>query len=359
MKITQVEPLDLGSNLLVRLHTDEGIVGYGECSPMNVALVREHLVHALGRLVVGRDPFDVEALVERMFVATYKLAGQSMAMAASGIEIALWDLMGKALGQPIYRLLGGGYRARIRMYASSMRRDISPQDEARRLAGLVEKHGFGAVKVRVGSTFGFDQDAAPGRSEALVREVRAALGEEMEIMVDGNSCFSAPRAIELGRVLERHRVFHFEEPCPYWDLEATARVARALDMPVAGGEQDWDLRRFKEMLQREAVDIVQPDLIKAGGFSVCKKVAALAEAFGCVCTPHQTQPLGTVANLHFAASTPNCRYTQEYNIEPHPLWERLFTEPVLQVRDGHLEVPQGPGLGVEINPEVLREAGGG
>jgi len=359
MKITQVEPLDLGSNLLVRLHTDEGIVGYGECSPMNVALVREHLVHALGRLVVGRDPFDVEALVERMFVATYKLAGQSMAMAASGIEIALWDLMGKALGQPIYRLLGGGYRTRIRMYASSMRRDISPQDEARRLAGLVEKHGFGAVKVRVGSTFGFDQDAAPGRSEALVREVRAALGEEMEIMVDGNSCFSAPRAIELGRVLERHRVFHFEEPCPYWDLEATARVARALDMPVAGGEQDWDLRRFKEMLQREAVDIVQPDLIKAGGFSVCKKVAALAEAFGCVCTPHQTQPLGTVANLHFAASTPNCRYAQEYNIEPHPLWERLFTEPVLQVRDGHLEVPQGPGLGVEINPEVLREAGGG
>ena len=359
MKITQVEPLDLGSNLLVRLHTDEGIVGYGECSPMNVALVREHLVHALGRLVVGRDPFDVEALVERMFVATYKLAGQSMAMAASGIEIALWDLMGKALGQPIYRLLGGGYRTRIRMYASSMRRDISPQDEARRLAGLVEKHGFGAVKVRVGSTFGFDQDAAPGRSEALVREVRAALGEEMENMEDGNSCFSAPRAIELGRVLERHRVFHFEEPCPYWDLEATARVARALDMPVAGGEQDWDLRRFKEMLQREAVDIVQPDLIKAGGFSVCKKVAALAEAFGCVCTPHQTQPLGTVANLHFAASTPNCRYTQEYNIEPHPLWERLFTEPVLQVRDGHLEVPQGPGLGVEINPEVLREAGGG
>jgi len=356
MKITRVEPLWVEPNLLVRVHTDEGIVGYGECSPMNVPLVREHLVHALERLGVGREPWDVEALVERMLVATYKLAGQSMAMAVSGIEIACWDIMGKAVGQPIYRLLGGAYRTQIPMYASSMRRDITPQDEARRLAGLVEKHGFRAVKVRVGSTFGFDQDAAPGRSLALVREVRAALGDEVEIMVDGNSCYSAPRAIELGRAMEPYRIFHFEEPCPYWDLEATARVARALDMPVAGGEQDWDLRRFREMLEREAVDIVQPDLIKAGGFSVCRKVAALAEAWGCVCTPHQTQPLGTVANLHLAAALPNIRYYQEYNIEPHPLRDRLFREPVLAVRDGCLTVPQGPGLGVEMDEQVLAGA---
>jgi len=353
MKVTRIEPIDLGSNLLVRVSTDEGIVGWGECSPMHVALVREHVERALARIVVGRDPFDLEPIVERMFVDTYKLAGQSMAMAASGIEIALWDIMGKALGQPIYRLLGGAYRTRIRMYASSMRRDITPQDEAARLAALVEQHGFTAVKVRVGSTFGFDQDAAPGRSAALVREVRRVLGDDIEIMVDGNSCFTAPRAIELGRILQEYRVFHFEEPCPYWDLEATARVAKALDLPIAGGEQDWDLRRFREMMEREAVDIVQPDVIKAGGFSVCRKVAALAEAFGCVCTPHQTQPLGTVANLHLAAALPNIRYSQEYNIEPHPLRDRLFTEPVLEVRDGHLQVPQGPGLGVEINPEVL------
>jgi len=107
------------------------------------------------------------------------------------------------------------------------------------------------------------------------------------------------------------------------------------------------------MLEREAVDIVQPDLIKAGGFSVCKKVAHLAEAFGCICTPHQTQPLGTLANLHFAAATPNIRYSQEYNIEPNPLTQSLFREPVLEVKDGHLAVPEGPGLGAEINEELL------
>jgi len=353
MKITQVEPILCEPNLLVRVRTDEGLIGYGECSPMNNRLVAAHLEHALSSLVIGRDPFDVEALVERMFVSTYKVAGQSMAMAVSGIEMALWDIIGKACGQPIYRLLGGAYRTQIPVYASSMRRDITPVDEARRLSDLVGKYGFRAVKVRVGSTFGFDRDAAPGRSTSLIAEVRAALGEGIDIMMDGNSCFSAPRAIEFGHAVEEYRVFHFEEPCPYWDLDSTAKVAEVLDMPVAGGEQDWGIQRFKEMLQIEAVDIVQPDLIKAGGFSVCKKIAALAEAYGSVCTPHQTQPFGTVANLHLAASTPNIRYYQEYNIESHPLWDKLFLEPVLEVKDGFLTVPQGPGLGVTLNPEVV------
>jgi len=354
MKITRVEPIHVGPNLLVRVHTDDGIIGYGECSPMNNNLVAAHLQHALAALVIGHDPFDVEALVERMFIETYKLAGQSMAMAVSGIEIALWDIMGKAVGQPIYKLLGGACRTKIRMYASSMSRRISPVDEAKRLAALVEKHGFTAVKVRVGSVFGFDEDARPGRSLELVKEVRSALGDDVEIMVDGNSCYSAPRAIQLGRQLERYHVFHFEEPCPYWDLGSTAKVAAALDMPVAGGEQDWEIQRFKEMLERGAVDIVQPDVIKAGGFSVCKKIAHLAEAFGAVCTPHQTQPFGTVANLHFAASTPNCRYSQEYNIEEHPLRDTLFKQPVLDVKGGYLAVPEGPGLGVEIDKTVLQ-----
>jgi L-alanine-DL-glutamate epimerase-like enolase superfamily enzyme len=322
---------------------------------MNGRVVAAHVRYSLMPIVVGRDPFDVEAIVEAMFVSTYKIAGQAQAMAISGIEIALWDLMGKALGVPIYRLLGGAYRKRIRMYASSMRRDISPQEEAYRMAKLVEEKGFTAVKVRVGQTYGFDADAAPGRSVAVVREVRRLLGDDIEIMVDGNSCFTAPRAIQLGRRLEEYGIFHFEEPCPYTDLDATARVAEALDVAVAGGEQDWDLHRFREMMQEQAVDIVQPDLIKAGGFSVCKKVAALAEAFGCVCTPHQTQPLGTIANLHFAAATPCCRYAQEYNIEPHPIGYALFKDPV-HVIDGHMAVPEGPGLGVELDEEVLERA---
>jgi len=355
MKITEITCFLLKPTLLVRVSTDAGIVGWGECSPMNGRVIAAHIRYSLAPIVIGRDPFDIEAVVEDMFVKTYKIAGQTQAIAISGIEIALWDIMGKTLKVPIYKLLGGAYRKKIRMYASSMRRNISPEDEAERLARLVEEKGFTAVKVRVGKTYGFDEDAAPGRSVAVVREVRRRLGDGIEIMVDGNSCFTAPRAIELGRRLEEYNIFHFEEPCPYTDLDSTAKVAQALDVPIAGGEQDWDLKRFKEMMQKGAVDIVQPDLIKAGGFSACKKVAALAEAFGCVCTPHQTQPLGTIANLHFVAATPCCRYSQEYNIEPHPIGDRLFKNPI-PVIDGYMSVPEEPGLGVEINEEVLNQA---
>ena len=355
MRIAEVRPYLLDPTLLVRITTDEGIQGWGECSPMNGRVIRAHIDHSLKPILMGRDPFDIEAIMEELFVKTYKIAGQAQAIAASGLEIALWDIMGKSLGVPVYKLLGGAYRRRIPMYASSMRRDISPAEEAERLSRVVEERGFGAVKVRVGSKFGFDTDASPGRSEAVVRSVREKLGDEIDIMVDANSAFTAPRAIQLGRRLEEYGIFHLEEPCPYNDIESTAKVARALDVPVAGGEQDWDLRRFKEMMAREAVDIVQPDLIKAGGFSACRKVAALADAFGVVCTPHQTQPLGTVANLHFAAATPCCRYYQEFNIEPHRWGDRLFAEPV-SVQDGYISVPDGPGLGVTIDEKVLAMA---
>ncbi|MHC4714019.1 MAG: mandelate racemase/muconate lactonizing enzyme family protein [Planctomycetota bacterium] len=352
MKITALTVFLLKPTVLVKLETDAGIDGWGEASPMNGEVVAAHIRHSLADLVVGEDPFDVERLVEKMFVRTYKIAGQAQAMAASGIEIACRDISGKALGVPVYKLLGGAYRRKIPMYASSMRRDISPDDEAERLARLVDEKGFKAVKVRVGSTYGFDVDAVPGRSVEVVRRVRERLGEDIAIMVDGNSCFTAPRAIELGRRLEQFNIFHFEEPCPYTNLDATAKVAAALDVPVAGGEQDWDIVRFREMLERGAVDIVQPDLIKAGGFTVCAKVAALAEAFGAVCTPHQTQPLGTIANLHFAAAAPSVRYFQEYNIEPHPVGESIFRNPV-PVIDGSMEVPEGPGLGVDIDEKTV------
>jgi L-alanine-DL-glutamate epimerase-like enolase superfamily enzyme len=355
VQITKITPLYLEPTLLVKVETDEGITGWGECSPMNPRVTAAVLNYSLIPLVIGRDPFDLEKTVEKMLVKTYKLAGQSQAIAISGIEIALWDIMGKALGVPVYKLLGGAYRDKIRMYASSLKRDISPEDEANRMANLVEKHGFTAVKVKVGNRNGFDVDYSPGRSLAVVRETRRLLGDDIEIMVDANSGFSAARAIQLGRRLEEYNIFHYEEPCPNGDFEATAKVTAALDVPVAGGEQEWDLRRFKQLLHDQVVDIIQPDLIKAGGFSCCKKIAALAEAYGAICTPHQTNPLGLVANLHFAAATPVCRYAQEYRIDPHPTFHKLFKESLVVV-DGYLNVPTAPGLGVELNEELLEKA---
>ncbi len=356
MKIVDVRAFNLANRtVLVKVTADEGIVGWGECSPMQPPVIVAHIEHTLKQLVIGQDPFDLERLVERMFITPYKIAGQGLAIAISGIEIALWDIIGKALGVPVYKLLGGAYRTKIPVYASSMRRDISPQDEAKRLSKLVEEFGFRAVKVRIGNRFGADEDVYPGRSIEVVREVRKMLGKDVAIMVDANSAFTPSRAIEIGRKLEEFSIFHFEEPCPYTDLDANAKVAASLDVPVALGEQEWDLVRFREMMVKGACDIVQPDVIKVGGFLRCKKVAAIAEAFNIPVTLHNTQPtIGKIATLHFAASTPICRYPQEFNIEPHPFAHRLVKE-LPQVRGGHLTVPDAPGLGVEVNEEVVAE----
>jgi len=359
MKITQVEPLRVGPSLLVRVHTDEGLTGLGECSPMNVPAIAAHLEHSLAPLVVGEDPTRLEWLAERMFVGAYKLAGQAQAIAMSGIELACWDLAGKAAGVPVWKLLGGLYRDTVPVYASSMRRDTTPEEEAADLARLVEAHGFRAVKVKIGAGFGQDRDAAPGRSEALVRECRRVLGDDMAIIVDANGAYSAPRAIQLGRRLEQYGVFVFEEPCPYNDDESTAKVAAALDMPVAGGEQEWDLMRFKTLLADNVVDIVQPDVTKIGGLLQASKIGVLAQAFGAPVMQHNTQPtIGTVVMLHFAAVCPACRTPQELNLHPlggdHPLCG-LLREPDLTVRDGCLRVPDAPGLGLEFDEEKLRE----
>ncbi|MBI3944490.1 MAG: mandelate racemase/muconate lactonizing enzyme family protein [Armatimonadetes bacterium] len=357
MKITQVEPLILGRSLFVRVRTDEGITGIGECSPMNAPVVAAHIEHSLAPLAVGHDPTQVELLTERLFVGTYKIAGQTQAMATSGIELACWDIAGKALGVPVWRLLGGLYRDRVPVYASSGRRNTTPEEEAADLARLVEAHGFQAVKVKIGQRWGKDEDAMPGRSLALVKECRRVLGEDVAIMVDANGAYSAPRAIALGRRFEEYGVFHFEEPCPYHDDESTAKVAAALDLPVAGGEQEWDLLRFKTLLANRVVDAIQPDAIKTGGLLRSKKIGVLAEAFGAPVTQHNTQPtIGTVAMLHFAAVCPAARTPQEYSISAITGQHRLsglLREPDLRVEDGCLRVPDGPGLGVVLDDEKL------
>lgn len=355
MKITAVEPLIVGGKfVLVWVHTDEGLVGIGECSPMNAPVIASTVDHTLAGLLTGEDPMAIERLVEKLAIATYKLEGRTQAIAISGVELALWDLKGKALGVPVYELLGGLHRDRVRVYAT-VNRD-TPAAMGRR-AGECVAAGFTALKLQISSIWGFDP--RPDTSVEVVREVRSAVGEGVEIMLDANSAWTVPTAIAMCRRLAEFNIRFLEQPVPERDLDALAAVKRASPIPITFGEEEYSFWRFKEALVRDAADFVQPDPIKAGGLLVCKKVAVLAEAFSRDCVPHSSQiNVGFAANLHLIASTPNCRGAHECWItpgrKPDLVRDELLMEP-FRVEDGHVAVPRRPGLGVALNEEIVRQ----
>ena len=213
--------------------------------------------------------------------------------------------------------------------------------------------GYTAIKIRIGNSWGFDSE--PKRSDiATVKAVREAVGDQIELRVDANNAYTPHTAIRLGRALEEYGVFHFEEPIHASDWQGLKEVSTALDLPIAAGESHSTRFSLKELISNRAVDIIQPDPLTSGGYTECRKIAAMAEVWEMPCTLHQSWPtLSTVINLHFAAATPNCLYAQEYVVESHPLRDVLLTEP-LQPKDGYLKVPEGPGLGVEVNEEVIK-----
>ncbi|HXI18836.1 MAG TPA: mandelate racemase/muconate lactonizing enzyme family protein [Chloroflexota bacterium] len=337
---------------LIRVWGEDGLVGYGEASPMHPDVTKAIVDHQLKSLLVGMDARDIEACWEKMYVTTYKTRGQGTSIAISGVDIALHDLAGKALGVPVYRLLGGLYRERVRVYASYMSRDLSDEEYARRAAQAMEG-GFSGVKIKIGERYSFDSKDIR-QDESLVSAVREAIGPEAELLVDANSGYSVHTAITVGRMLERYRVFHYEEPIPYTDLDGLAQIAAALDIPVAVGEQQHTRYDFKDILLKGAADIVQPDVTKCGGLSEGKKIASLADAFGKYITTHTTTvSVGLAAHLHFWASTPNCRYAQEFNVVASRARGSYLTTPLVP-QNGYLHVPDGPGLGIELDEDAIK-----
>ncbi|RMF87439.1 MAG: mandelate racemase/muconate lactonizing enzyme family protein, partial [Nitrospinota bacterium] len=239
------------------------------------------------------------------------------------------------------------------VYASSLRRDLTPQEEARRAAQFAEA-GYTAYKLHSAVPGAID-DAAD-RTVETVKAVREAVGEKFDILVDVNGAYSPHHAIAIGRRLEDLGVFHFEEPVPFYDLPGLAQVADALSLPVAAGEMQYNRWQFRDLILQGRIDIVMPDVIKAGGLSEVQKIAALASACNKPISTHNTQPtVCTAATLHFCAVHLHAAYAQEYNIEPVSIrdeWPILKTP--LEVRDGYMEVPEGPGLGIELDEEMVQ-----
>lgn len=355
MRISSVETFGNEHVALVRVRTNEGHEGWGQVAPYHADITSQVLHQQIAPHALGRDPLQIESLVDEVPEREHKFPGSHLYRALAGVETALWDLRGRLEGKSVCELLGGRSRA-VRAYGSSMRRDITAADEAERLVRLRERDGFDAFKVRIGKECGHDEDEWPGRTEEVVRRVRAALGDDVALLVDANSCYSPAKAVEVGRMLEEHGVSHFEEPCPYWELEWTREVTRALDLDVAGGEQDWDMRIWQQMIEMRAVDVVQPDVCYVGGLIRALRVAALARVTDMPCTPHAAnQSLVLVFTLHLLGAIENAGSYVEFSIEPDDYypWQVGMYEPRLRVVDGQVRVPDGPGWGVDVTPGWL------
>jgi len=364
MKVTTVEPMVLEAPvkepwrigtavytsmhaMLVRVETDEGITGYGEglvrFSPRaGAAVVRD----ILAPVVIGQDPFEVELVWDKMY-GMMRGRGHSkgfMLEAMSAVDIALWDIVGKALGQPLHRILGSYGRSSLPVYASSLL--FKPIEELVREAAGLAAQGYTAIKLKISQ--GAEADLAK------VRAIRTALGNGVRLMVDANCAYDTLTALQIGRLLEAEGVAWFEEPVAPELLDGYVKLAQALDMPIAGGETEFTRWAFKEILTRQAMDIIQPDIGRVGGFSEARKIAALASAFDVPVGPHTgaSAAVAVAASVQWAAALPNL-LTFEYMYPPNPLREELLIDPLPTPKNGQMGVPQQPGLGIEVDEKAL------
>lgn len=343
----------------VRVTSEDGQTGWGQVSTYNSDISCEVLHRQVAPWALGRGTDALEDIMEEVPLREHKYPGTYLRRAMAGLDTALWDWRGKSVGKPVAEVLGGS-AGPIRAYASSMRRDITPQDEAHRLSELRDTHGFDAFKVRVGAECGQDVDEWPGRTEEIIPTIRQALGPDVSLLVDGNSGFGSRRAIEVGKLLQDHGYEHFEEPCPYWELEQTREVTQALDMDVAGGEQDWDIQQWKRIIDNNVVNIIQPDILYLGGLYQSIKVAQIGARAGLPCTPHCANlSLVTLFTMHMLRAIPNAGKYLEFSIEGaeyYPWQYDLFCHNPYEIKDGCATVTDAPGWGVDIHPEWLAKS---
>jgi len=361
MRIAEVTPLVMGAgwrNLtIVQVRTDEGLAGVGEVRMVNhTQALLGYLEHAIPTHILGADPFDVEALVQRMTRNDYERAGGTVMSGIGAVEIACWDIIGKAVGQPVFKLLGGAVRERVKAYANGWYTVERTPSEFHEAARRAVARGYQALKL---DPFGAGTaELSPEerrRAVALVEAVRDAIGPDAELLVEMHGRFTPATAISIARELEPFNPSWIEEPVPPDNLKALAKVAARVRIPVATGERIHVRHEFRELFELQAADIVQPDITTVGGLLETKKIAAWADSHYVLMAPHNVGgPISTAAALHLAACTTNFKIQEHFND---------FTEDFVresapgnpEVVDGYFGLPHGPGLGVTLNEDLVRE----
>jgi L-alanine-DL-glutamate epimerase-like enolase superfamily enzyme len=360
MRIQKIETFCDSFIGFVRVTTDGGVQGWGQVSPYHADITVQVLHRQIAPWSLGQSAVDIDHLIDTIAEREHKFPGSHLYRAMGGLDTALWDLRGKAEGKRVCELIGGSARP-LEAYASSMTRNIKPQDEVRRMLALRDQYGFNAFKFRVGAECGHDCDMWPGRTEEIVVAMYAALGGDSALLADANSGYSPRRAVEVGHMLEDHGVSHFEEPCPYWELEQTREVRNALSIDVAGGEQDCYMPTWRQIIATNTVDIVQPNICYMGGLARTLRVARMAEAAKLPCTPHSANlSMVTLFTMHLLCAIPNAGKYLELSIEgpDYPWQEGLFVSSPYEVSDGRVRLPDAPGWGGgRCAPRMANEVG--
>ena len=361
MKITDVKTLVMGTSwrnlTFVKVETDEGLTGVSEVRMNNRtdALVA-YIDGAKRRHVIGSDPFNTEDLYQRLFRDDYGRAGEIVATGISVIEIACWDIIGKALNQPIYRLLGGACRNKIKAYANGWYRVERSPEEFHAAAKRVLEKGYRALKFDpFGAGYYELSYEEKWKSVELVEAVRDAVGPDVEILVEMHGRFSPYMAIEISAELEKFQPSWVEEPVPPDNIAALAKAAEKINLPVATGERLHNKYEYRELINLQAADILQPDITQTGGFLETKKIAAMGDMCYMTVAPHNVGgPVSTAIALHFAAGTTNFKIQEHFN-DFSEAWVKEAATGCPEVIDGYFSLPNGPGLGMELNEDLIAE----
>lgn len=342
---------------LVRIETDSGLVGIGECMVRLAPTATRAVIEDIGQLLIGRDPMDREAIWELLF-GTMMNRGHNRGFfieALSGIDIALWDLAGKALDLPLYKLLGGKHHDRLLAYASSLR--FRAFEEVIAQALRFKERGFKAMKIKIGRNLD-----RPEADIEFVRAIREAVGDDVTLMVDANCAYSEDiaTALQVGRKLQDLNIFWFEEPIAPNDIEGYVHLADNLDIRIAAGEADFTSFGAREFFRRRAIDIIQPNVSRVGGITEARRIAAMSRAFHIPYAPHtgSCSAVCLAATLQFSVALPNFM-TFEYmqsdwsKSQPNPLRHDLLVEPAEIFQDGYMVIPDRPGIGAELDMNVV------
>jgi galactonate dehydratase len=367
LKITDVKTVYImghGPQLHVRIYTDQGLFGHGEST--DAAVGAAAIIAGWRRMLIGRDPLNIEAIWEQirtMGIFAGAQGGQYVA-ALSGLEIALWDLAGKAVGLPVYQLLGGKVRDRIRVYCDSA--NHHPDDpRAKEKLAEIQSMGFTAVKIDIdeaGDPSRWDRvnwTASNGEIDRMVKEVdfvRGALNKRVDLAADMHGRYDMGTAKRVAIELEPFKLLWLEEPVPAENVDAMRDVRQSTKTPICAGENLFLRHGFRELLEKRAVDIIMPDFQKCGGLLESRKIADMAHTYYVPVAPHcVVSPIGYMASCHVCAAIPNFMVLEWHWISRLPLWRSLAKEGEI-IDKGWVTIPDRPGIGVEMNDEAARKA---